>query len=112
MTKRAHRVSKQQCVVLPDIVDDDGHADLIMGGETEAELLYLPGSSPLASLGPHPLDSASIVDDDEFEEEDSRDEWNNFDLLRLMAGDAGVLVSRSKARNEAKLLMWKNPTTV
>ena len=94
MTKRAHRVSKLQCIPSDEaVVVGDAPPRQTAGMQTPrtaaVESMLLPDSST--------------------------EGWNNFDLLRLMAGDSGMMaVNRSASssrqqKNEAKLARFESP---
>ena len=80
MTKRAHRVSSQyvQCLVPSLVVTDESS----LSSHPEDEETVVP--FPTQVHGDHHLSASPGAD------------FNNFDLLRLMAGDtAGVALTRS-----------------
>jgi hypothetical protein len=88
MTKTAHRVDKLQRVPPPTEEADVGIASRPM-------VLVRPLPTP-----PHLPDSSST------------EGWNNFDLLRLMSGDTGVAIRRSRRKrttldSEAKLAKFE-----
>ena len=88
MTKRAHRVSSQyvQCLVPSlaggDVVTDESSLSSTAEAEEEETVV-----APFPSL-------VAVHDDDHLSASPGTD-FNNFDLLRLMAGDtAGVALTR------------------
>ena len=88
MTKRAHRVSAQfvQCLVPSlaggDVVTDESSLSSIADAEEEEAVAVAPFPTPGAAHEGH-LSASPGTD------------FNNFDLLRLMAGDtAGVALTR------------------
>ena len=88
MTKRAHRVSAQfvQCLVPSlaggDVVTDESSLSSIADAEEEEAVAVAPFPTLVAAHEGH-LSASPGTD------------FNNFDLLRLMAGDtAGVALTR------------------
>ena len=89
MTKRAHRVSAQfvQCLVPSlaggDVVTDESSLSSIADAEEEEAVAVAPFPTLVAAAHEGHLSASPGTD------------FNNFDLLRLMAGDtAGVALTR------------------